>query len=344
MNIEWTDMEIIFKKYDLELTHEFAIANYSRKSTPVVLIEIKQDSLIGYGEASLPQYLKETQDSVIAWIKELELRSANSFDELTNLVTKLNSSNNKSYPGLAAIDIALHDLLGKIQNKPIYQLYGVEPKNDIYTSFTIGITNEELLINKIEEAKDFRILKIKLGTQNDRMIIESIRKLTDKPIYVDVNQGWDDKYYALDMIHWLREQNVLLIEQPMSINKSNEIAWLKENSTIPIIADEAFQSINDLEKIKDSYDGVNIKLMKCGGIYNAFNIINKAKEMNLKIMLGCMTETSCAISAAKQLTPLADYIDLDGNLLIKNDPFMSGINPDGKLILSTLPGLGIVKK
>lgn len=339
-----TDMEIVCKKYELELTHEFAIANYSRKSTPVVLIEIKQDSFTGYGEASLPQYLKETQDSVIDWINELKIKSINSIDDIKKLIEKLNSSDNVNYPGLAAIDIALHDLLGKIQNKPVYQLYGVEPKNDIYTSFTIGITNDELLVSKIEEAKDYKILKIKLGIQNDKIIVESIRKLTDKPIYVDVNQGWDDKYFALDMIHWLKEKNVLLIEQPMPINKSNEIAWLKENSPLPIIADEDFQSIEDLERINDCYDGINVKLMKCGGIFNAFNIINKANEVNLKIMLGCMTETSCAVSAAKQLSPLADYIDLDGNLLIKNDPFISDINPDGKLILSKLPGLGIVKK
>ncbi len=337
-------MEIVFNKYELELTHEFAIANYSRKSTPIVLVEIKQDSLIGYGEASLPQYLKETQDSVIDWIKKLKIKNINSIDDIKNLIEKLSSSENVNYPGLAAIDIALHDILGKIQNKPVYQLYGVIPKDDIYTSYTIGISNEELLIRKIDDAKNYKLLKIKLGTQNDKIIVESIRKLTDKPIYVDVNQGWDDKYFALDMIHWLKEKNVLLIEQPMPINKSNEIEWLKKNSPLPIIADEAFQSIEDLERINDCYNGINIKLMKCGGINNAFNIIKKAKEFNLKIMLGCMTETSCAISAAKHLTPLADYIDMDGNLLIKNDPFISDINPDGKLILNKLPGLGIHKK
>lgn len=336
-------MEIIFRKYDLELIQEFTISNYSRKFTPTVLVELHQDGVTGYGEASLPQYLKEDQDTVINWLSNIKLRNIYSFEDLVDELTALNNQRTINYPAIAAIDIALHDLLGKLLNMPCYKFYNIMPKDDLFTSFTIGIADEKTLTSKIRAVDKYKILKIKLGTEHDKQIIETIRKITNQKIFVDANQGWGDKYFALDMINWLSDKNVVLVEQPMPVINYEETSWLKNQVSLPIIADEAFQTIDDLNKIKDCYSGVNIKLMKCGGIYNAFHIIQKAKEDNLKVMLGCMTETSCAISAAKILSPLVDYLDLDGNLLIKNDPFCNEINSEGRLVINDIPGLGISK-
>lgn len=334
-------MELTYRKYDLELTREFTISSYSRNSTPIILTEVHQDGIIGYGEVSLPQYLKENQNTVIDWLSKKRINNIYSFNDLTELLNEWNSEIKISYPALASVDIAFHDFLGKLLDKPCYEFYNILPKGNLYTSFTIGLAEERELITKILEAKEYKILKIKLGTENDKHIIETVRKITDLPLYIDANQGWGDKYFASEMIRWLSDKNVILIEQPMPVDSYDEAAWLRENSPLPIIADEAFQSINDIDKVKNSYSGVNIKLMKCGGIYNAFNIIKKLRESNLKVMLGCMTETSCAVSAAKVLAPLADYIDLDGNLLIKNDPFKTEISQNGNLICTERPGLGI---
>lgn len=190
------------------------------------------------------------------------------------------------------------------------------------TSFTIGIDEPKILKQKISEAGEFKIFKVKLGTTDDKQIVQFIRDETDKPLYVDINQGWTDKYFALEMSEWLHRQNVLLIEQPFYKNDLEKSAWLTERSPTPIIADESVQRLSDIEKIKNSFNGINIKLMKCTGMNEAYKMILKARENNLKVMMGCMTETSCGISAAAQLSSLVDFTDLDGNLLITNDPLM----------------------
>ena len=175
-------------------------------------------------------------------------------------------------------------------------------------------------------------------------MITAIRSVTNKPLCVDVNQGWKDRQMALDMIHWLASQGVVFIEQPMSKLAIEDMAWLTENSPLPIMADEAVQTVGDLLSINKVYSGINIKLMKCGGMRNAFKMATMAKIMGMKVMIGCMTETSCAVSAAAQLSPLADWADLDGNLLISNDLF-SGVQViNGKITLSDLPGIGVQLK
>ncbi len=182
-----------------------------------------------------------------------------------------------------------------------------------------------------------------MGTERDRSIIEIINSNTDKQLFVDINQGWEDEQFALDMITWLSEKNVELVEQPLRKEKIKEMKWLKERSPLPIIADEAVQSLDDLEFVKEAYSGINIKLMKAGGIRPALQMIQRAKELNLKIMIGCMTETSCAITAASHLSPLADWIDLDGAELISNDLFSGAKIDKGRVIIPDLPGLGIKK-
>ena len=338
-------MKISYSKYLLELKHQFTISYNSRKSTPIVLIKIEHDGFIGYGEASLPPYLQETQESVINFLK---LISQINFDNISNYRIILNEvdqvlENNTA--AKAAVDIALHDLLGKINKKPCHQLFHITTNSSLpSTSFTIGIDKEEILKQKISEAEEYQIFKVKLGTTNDKQIIQSIREKTNKPLYVDINQGWSDKYFALEMSEWLYGQNVLLIEQPFPKNDLEKSAWLSKRSPIPIIADESVQRFSDVEKIKNSFNGINIKLMKCTGMNEAYKMIVKARENDLKVMIGCMTETSCGICAAVQFSSLVDYADLDGNLLITNDPFEAVTIVDGRLHLSEKDGLGITLK
>ena len=191
------------------------------------------------------------------------------------------------------------------------------------------------------EASPYKILKVKVGVPHDKATIETIRSMTDRPICVDANEGWKDKSQALEMIEWLARQNCLFIEQPLPKEMVEETAWLRERSPLPIIADEAIQGPEDIAHIYGIYDGINIKLMKSTGLYKAYQMAITAKTLGMKVMIGCMTETSCAISAAAQLSPLADWADLDGNLLISNDSFDGVKVVDGKIQLVDKPGIGV---
>ena len=337
-------MQVFAHNYSLHLKHPFGVSGFTRKTTPVVLVRIEYQGLVGYGEASLPPYLGESQESVHGFIKKIDLSAFQSPEELPEILAYIDGIAPYNHAAKASVDIALHDLLGKIKGKPLYKLWQLSPKETPYTSFTIGIDKPEMLRQKTREAAEYKILKVKLGSSHDQQIIQSIRQVTDKPLRVDANQGWKDKYEALDMIHWLREQQVTLIEQPMPKEQIEDMAWLTQHSPLPTIADEAVQRLNDIEHIKGVYSGINIKLMKSTGLAEARKMIVKARKQDLKIMLGCMTETSCAISAAAQLMSLVDWVDLDGNLLIKNDPFEGVRMQDGKQLLNPLPGIGVRKK
>ena len=187
---------------------------------------------------------------------------------------------------------------------------------------------------KIREAEAYPKLKIKVGTDNDEEILKAVREVTDKPLRVDANEGWKTKEEALEKIKWLESLNVEFIEQPLPATMLEETRWLRDRINIPIVADEAVKSAADIPKLAQAYDGINIKLMKSGGIQEALRMIWMARSLGLKIMLGCMVESSCAISAAAHISPLVDWADLDGNLLIANDPFKGVTVEDGKLILN----------
>jgi len=197
---------------------------------------------------------------------------------------------------------------------------------------------------KTLEAGAFKMLKVKLGRDNDREMIETVRSVTDVPIFVDVNQGWKDRVYAMEMAHFLNENNCLFIEQPMHKDQKDDIAWLTAGSPLPIIADEALQTVGDMLGMKGIYSGINIKLMKCGGMHAAYKMVTMARQMGMKILIGCMTETSCAVSAAAQLSPLVDWADLDGNLLISNDVYEGMTVVDGRVSIPDRPGIGIIEK
>lgn len=336
-------LKIKFTPYTLKLKHSFNLAAGSRTTTPVMLTEIEYDGLTGYGEASMPPYLGESHETAAEFLSSLNLSQFNDpfmLEEILDYVDKIRPGN---YAVKASVDIALHDLVGKITGEPLYRLLGLNPDKTPYTSFTIGIDTPEVVRQKVKEAEPYKILKVKLGKGNDREVVEVIRSVTGKPLCADVNQGWKDRKHALEMAEWLAGKGFLFLEQPMPKEQYEDIAWLKERSPLPIIGDEAIQNLGDLLKYKNVYSGVNVKLMKCGGIRAAYIMLKTAGALGLKTMIGCMTETSCAVTAAAHLSPLAEWGDLDGNLLIANDPFEGVKITDGKVILPGRAGTGIKK-
>ncbi len=336
-------MKLSFRPYDLLLSHTFTVAGFSRDTTPVVLSEIEYEGFTGYGEASMPPYLGESQKSVMQFLQKLDLEQFHDPFMLDDILSYVDSIDDGNRAAKACVDIALHDLIGKLLNQPLYKLWGINPQNTPMTSYTIGIDTPEVVKLKTEEADRFKVLKVKLGGGNDKEMINTVRSVTDVPLYIDVNQGWKDKQEALDMVYWLKEQGIVFIEQPLPKTAVDDTAWLTENSPLPIIADEAFQRLGDIAAFKGVYSGINIKLMKSTGLREAHKMITVARALDMKVMIGCMTETSCAVSAASQLSPLVDWADLDGNLLISNDIYEGVKVVDGKVTLNDLPGIGIKK-
>jgi L-alanine-DL-glutamate epimerase-like enolase superfamily enzyme len=337
-------MKLRFAPHTLELKHAFNIANYSRTITPVMLVELEQDGIVGYGEAAMPPYLGESQDTAAAFLRSVDLSRFSDPFQLEAILPAIDALAPGNTAAKAALDIALHDWIGKKLNAPWHRIWGLDPAKTPVTSFTIGLDTAEIVRQKTREAAPYKIIKVKLGRDTDRMMIETIRSVTDTPITVDANQGWTDRNEALQKIEWLATQGVLFIEQPMPKAQLDDTAWLRERSPLPLIADESCQRLADVARLRGVFDGINIKLMKCTGLREAHRMVTLARALDLKVMLGCMTETSCAISAAAQLSPLADWADLDGAVLINNDCFDGATIVDGKVTLSSLPGIGAVKR
>jgi L-Ala-D/L-Glu epimerase len=333
-----------FRPYELQLKHVFTIATFSRSTTPVVLTNIDYEGFKGYGEASMPPYLGESQKGVMEFLSGVDLTQFNDPLKIEDILAYINGLAPGNYAAKASVDIALHDLAGKLKGIPCHRMWGVNPEDAPYTSMTIGIDKPEVIRQKVKETDGFRILKIKLGGGNDREMINSVRDVTDKPLCVDVNRGWTDLHYALDMAGWLHERNVLFIEQPLPEDRTDDLALLTQSSPLPIVADEGIKTVADLLKWKDLYSAVNIKLMKCGGLAEAYKMIQAAKSAKMRIMIGCMTETSCGVAAAAQLSPFAEWADLDGNVLISNDIYDGAELVGGKISLNESPGIGIVEK
>ncbi len=330
-----------FKPYELQLKHAFTLATSSRTTTPVMITKLEYDGYTGWGEASMPPYLGESHKTADEFLSRVDLSVFSDPFLAEDILDYVDSIAPGNYAAKASVDIALHDLLGKILGIPLYKLWGLDPVKTPNTSFTIGIDTPEVVRQKVTEASGFRILKVKLGGGNDKEMINTVREMTDVPLCVDVNQGWKDRKEALDMVFWLKEKGVVFVEQPFNREDRDNSAWLTANSPLPIIADEAVQRLRDLTELKGVFSGVNIKLMKCTGLREAWKMINYARAVGMTVMLGCMTETSCGISAAAQLSPLVDFADLDGNLLISNDIFEGVKVVEGKITLPEKPGIGV---
>lgn len=336
-------LNLSFEPYELKLQHAFNLAKYSRTTTPDVQVQIEFDGIIGYGEASMPPYLGESVASVTKFLSSLDLAQFTDPFRIEEIHEYMDSIAPNDRAAKASIDIALHDLVGKIMGQPWYKIWGLSPEKSPNTSFTIGIDTAEVVRKKVEETAPYKVIKVKMGLDNDKELVEIIRSITDKPICVDANQGWDDKEKALEMCFWLAERNCLFVEQPMPKEMIDETAWVRERSPLPIIADEFLQRLPDIARAKGVYDGINIKLMKSTGMHEAYKMAVQARAQDMKVMLGCMTETSCAVTAAGQLAPMVDWADLDGNLLIANDIFDGIKIVDGQVVVpADRPGIGVV--
>lgn len=335
-------LNLSFYPYELQLRHAFNLARSSRTSTPGVQVQIEYDGIVGYGEASMPPYLGESVESVTKFLSNLDLAQFSDPFRLEEILEYVDSTAPDNRAAKASVDIALHDLLGKIMGQPWYKIWGLSPEKAPLTSFTIGIDTEEVVRQKVEEAHPYKVLKVKMGLDNDRETVEVIRSMVDHPICVDANQGWTDRNEALEMCHWLAERNCLFVEQPFPKEMIDETAWLRERSPLPIVADEFLQRLPDVTRAAGAYDAINIKLMKSTGLHEAYLMAATARGLGMKVMLGCMTETSCGISAASQLAPLADWADLDGNLLIANDIFDGMKIVDGRVTIPDRPGIGAI--
>ena len=337
-------MKLSYCPYSLEFKHPFGLAYGTRTKTDVVFIKLESDGFVGYGEASLPPYLGETHESVISFLNKekvyLENKDLSCKHGETTIGFHLLAENNNA--AKAGLDMAMHDLYAKSQNKKVWEYLKYEKPVAKNTSVTISIGDLNLIPQKINEVSDFNILKVKLGSENDKEIIETIRKHSDKPLVVDANQGWKDKHFALEMINWLSDKNVLFVEQPMPKENLDDMAWVTEQSPLPTMADESVKILSDAERVVGAFSGINLKLMKCTGLHEAKRIIDFVKKNKMKLNVGCMTESSCAISAAAQLTAYADWVDLDGPTLVKNNPFLGIEYKNGKVELSDLPGLGVL--
>ncbi|MDB5025868.1 MAG: dipeptide epimerase [Mucilaginibacter sp.] len=338
------NMQLTFQPFELQLKHPFTIAKFSRTSTPLMLLQLRFEGYTGYGEASMVPYMGESQQSATDFLNKVDVWQFKYPFDFAGIVHYLDSIAPGNPAIKAAIDIALHDLEGKIKQQPCWQLLGSDPAKMPVTSFTVGIDKPEILVEKLMGAKDCKVIKMKLGRDCDKELIKTIRSVTKAPLYVDANQGWTDLQQSLDMTCWLQEQGVVLIEQPMLKTDPDSNAWLTERSPIPIIGDEAVQRLPDVERAKGVYHGINVKLMKSGGMYEAHQMILKAKELGLKVLIGCMSETSCATLAAAALAPQCDWADLDGPLLTSNNPFKIPEFSNGKWVLGEETGLGIKMK
>lgn len=340
-------LQMKFRPYVVELRHTFTISGYSRDTTTVILIEVSYDGVTGYGEAALPPYMTgQNLETATAFLSKVNLGQFSNPFELDDILSYIDGIEPGMSCAKCGLDIALNDLVGKLIGLPLYRIWGYTPEKTPCTSFTIGMDSEEVIRQKTLEAAPYKILKVKLGASDaqDRMIISTIRSVTDKPLVVDANQGWQSKEYALDMICWLKEQGVQFVEQPMRKDLIDDTAWITERSPLPVIADESCQRLTDIPRLYGAFSGINIKLIKCTGLREANKMIAMAGGYGMKIMVGCTTETSCAISAAAQITPKVDFADIDGNLLITNDCFDGMKLTDGKITLNDRPGIGVIKK
>ena len=329
------------EKIRLELSHRWTIARGSADYKENVFVYYRREGVTGLGEAghltAAGQTAEQTQQGLDKLIPLYEDADPWAFRNLEEEARRLPGV---TAPALAALEMALWDWLGKKLGIPLYQWFGLDPHKRVPTSYTIGLDSREVMQQKTREAGAFHLFKVKLGREDDEAIIRALRAVTDKPIRVDANEGWPDKETALRRIEWLARQGIELVEQPLPRRLIEETRWLKERTVMPIIADESVAVAKDIPALAGAFTGINIKLMKAGGIGEALRMFTVAKAHGLDTMLGCMVESSVGISAAAQLQSLARWVDLDGNLLLRADPFRGVRLEDGAWVLPDRPGVG----
>jgi len=328
----------------LNLRHTWTTVMSSSEFRDTLHVSYTRDGITGHGEGAPIVRYKESAESAKKAVDSVRsLLLAADPTQFSKVMDAVARSFPGEFAGKAAIDLALMDWTGQKLGVPLYRYFGLDPNDAPITTFSIGIDDPKTTRQKVEEAAQFPILKIKVGLDSDEATMEAVRAVTKKPLRVDANEGWKDKEEAVRKINWLESQGVEFIEQPLPADMVEETRWIRSRVHIPIIADEACRHSEDIPRLREAYDGVNVKLDKAGGMLEAYRMIELAKSYGMKTMLGCMVSSSCTVTAAAHLSPLVDYADLDGNLLIANDPFRGVTVKNGKLILPHRPGLGLEK-
>jgi L-alanine-DL-glutamate epimerase-like enolase superfamily enzyme len=329
----------------LRLRHTWTTVMSSSEYRDNLHLRLTRDGITGRGEAAPIVRYQESAELARQAVESVRpyLASADPW-QFSKVIGEVFRRVKGQWAAKAAIDIALLDWATQKMGVPLHRYFGLDPRDAPLTSFSIGIDTPEKTRQKVREADPFPVLKVKVGLATDEATIEAVRSVTKKPLRVDANEGWKDKEEAVRKINWLESQGVEFIEQPLPASMVEEAKWVRRRVHMPIIADEACLDPQDIPRLADAFDGVNIKLMKCGGVLEAYRMIHIARSVGLKVMLGCMIESSVAITAAAHLSPLVDWADLDGNLLIANDPYEGVKVEKGKLILPDRPGLGLLSR
>lgn len=312
-------MHVRLHSFELPLQHTFTISRESIDTQPTLIVELEHDGKRGYGEATSNRYYGFTIETMSAAIEAIRstIESA-TWDEPTQLWSQLQPLLAENPFALCAIDQAAHDLWGKLRGQPVYKLWGLSLDRVPPSNYTIGIDTPERMVEKLNEMPGWPIYKIKLGTDRDIEIVRQLREHTDATFRVDANCGWSADQ-AIEFSPQLKELGVEFIEQPLSADRWSEMPRVFAESALPIVADESCIVEEDVDRCAGLFHGINIKLVKCGGLTPARRMIARARQLGLKVMVGCMTESTVGISAIAQLLPLLDYVDMDGAVLLAKD-------------------------
>ena len=329
------------KTIELGLRRPWTIARGTSAVKTNVLTRLRYDDVEGLGEAAPNARYGESPGSVLKSLETLAPLIGEDPSRLDEILDRVDAALPGGNSAKASIDIALHDWAGRREGVPLWRRFGADPGKAPLTSMSIGLDDVEVMQEKVREAAGFQVFKIKAGLADDRRIIEGIRRVTGRPLYVDANEAWTDPDRAVEMIRWLAGMGVVLVEQPLPASDLEGAKRVRDRVDLPILADEAVLTVDDIAPLAQAYDGINLKVQKSGGLRMARRMIDAARSLGMKVMLGCMIETSIGITAAAHLSPLVDFADLDGNLLLADDPFRGVLVQAGRLVLTDRPGLGI---
>jgi L-alanine-DL-glutamate epimerase-like enolase superfamily enzyme len=336
-----TPLRIEAEILSLQTKYPFKIARHEHFEIRTVLLKLRDgDGMEGWGEATPQRFYGETPETVLAALEVYATVLPEDPLDLEEAERRFEATLAGNNSARAALSTALHDLAGKRLGIPVHRMWGLDPARAPMSTFTIGIDTAEMIRKKVLEAEPYPILKIKLGSDRDMEILDTIRDVTQKELRVDANCGWDVKH-AIRMLPVLEEYGVTVLEQPLPAEDLDGLAEIRRHARIPLIVDESCLTSADIPRVAGRVDGINIKLAKTGGLREAIRMIHIARAHHLMVMVGCMVESSIAITAAAQFTPLVDIVDLDGAALLAHDPYVGATIHGGQLRLPGGPGLGV---
>jgi len=336
-------LQLSARHFRLSFKSPFGIAHGVRNFTDTIYVKATFMDFEGFGEAAVPPYLHYDAEALVKEFHNYFPSQMDGSEAIRKALLKLNHPETLlPKPLRTATDIALHDLFGKLTGRTVRSIFGIGERNDLLCAYTLGISPLEVMREKLSAATGFRLFKLKLGAADDKDRIEAFLSSSDASFCVDANQAWKTTAESIQWINWLKDRGCLFVEQPMPVKMAGEYAQLFRASSLPIILDESLQGLTELEELKEVCHGINVKLLKCGGLEPAVSLVRQANKLGLKVLIGCMSESSCGALAAAQLSAWADWVDLDGPKLISNDPFSGAVYKEGSLMLPAAAGTGAV--